>query len=157
IALGIGSSTAVFSTVDRLLLHPVDYPAPERIVDVRREIHFGGASVYQAPGYDAITAWRRGARSIEAIEDLARRDLSLGDDQSASGDEPATVHAAAIGASFFGFAGARPVIGRAFADEDAATSTPTAVMLAESFWRARYGASLGVLGRTLRANGRLLT
>jgi putative ABC transport system permease protein len=157
IALGVGSSTAVFSTVDRLLLHPVDYPGADRIVDVRREIHLGGASVWQTPDHDVVTTWRRDARSIESIEDYARRDLSLGDLPNALGDEPAIVHAAAISSGFFRFAGAHPVIGRDFTDEDAATPSPTAVMLAESFWRARYGGELGVVGKTLRANGRLLT
>lgn len=152
IALGIGASTAVFSTVDRLLIHPVDYPGAARIVTIRREIHLGDMSALQAPTHDVVTAWRAGSRSLEAVEEFGRRDVSPGD-----GDESQSIHAATIGAGFFEFAGVRPVIGRAFTEQDATSAAPTSIILAESFWRTRFGGAIDVLGKTLRVNDQLLT
>ena len=153
IALGIGASTAVFSVVDRLLVRPIAYPGAARMLIVERDISVGPeAHVLAAPAAEAIRAWRRSAHSIEAVEGYARRELRV----SSGDNDDRSIRAAAIDSSFLAFAGVRPLIGRGFSGSETVRNGPPVVLLAENYWRREFGASLDVVGRSLRANGQTL-
>ncbi|MGH9886102.1 MAG: ABC transporter permease, partial [bacterium] len=145
IAIGIGSSTAVFGIVDRLLVHPVTYPHADRIVVVRRDIRISPTTnVWAAPSAEQVDAWRRAARALERIEPYGRRDLSL-----TIGAEAMSVHTASIDTGFLSLVGAHPVAGRSFSADDVAPNAPAVAMLAEPFWRREFGSARDVIGKTL--------
>jgi hypothetical protein len=153
IALGIGANAAVFSVVDRLLVRPLGYPHADRVMVAWRDIHFSDNNLYSSPTPQQTTAWRSGARSIEAVEEFGRSELTLTSPDS-SADPLAAV---AVDSGFFEFANVHPLIGRVFSADDVASGRPTSVMLAELYWRSRFGGSRDVLGRVLHTRDGLLT
>jgi putative ABC transport system permease protein len=147
LALGIGASTAVFSVVSSLLLHPVPYPNANRVVYVDRQPTNGnntGVSVSIMPGASVIRAWRENSHSFEALEAQLTRRTSL---KTTTGD-PSSVQSTAVLPSFAQFAGERPLLGRMFTDDDI-RSGARVVVLGETFWRERLGANRDVLDRVL--------
>jgi predicted permease len=149
LALGIGANTAVFSVINDLLIDPLRYPQSDRLVLISRENAKSGIRI--TPTRHQIEAWT-GARSIDAIEGTASDNTTL----SGEGD-PRTVHQTYVTASFFQFTGARMVLGRPFRPEEAAGDGAPVVILAESFWRAHFGASPAVLGKVLTLDDKRYT
>jgi putative ABC transport system permease protein len=147
LALGVGATTAVFSVVSRLLLHPVPYPHANRMVYVEQAPSTGnntGIPVNITPGAEAVRAWRENSRSFEALEPQLTRRLEL---KTTTGD-PSSVQATTILPSFAEFAGERPLVGRVFNDNDI-RSGARVILLGEGFWRDRLGANRSVLGQAL--------
>ena len=147
LALGIGATTAVFSVVSSLLLHPLPYPNSNRVVYVDQQPTNGnntGVSVSVMPGASLIRAWRENSHSFEALEPQNTQQMPL---KTTTGD-PSSVRSTAVLPSFAQFAGVRPILGRMFSDNDIRGVGRVAV-LNEGFWRERLGASRDVLGRLL--------
>jgi predicted permease len=142
LALGIGASTAVFSVVNSLLLHPLAYPAADRIGTIWRADPKSGAMI--TPGQQQIDVWMRGAQSFEAIEPYNAEPATL----TGRGDA-VEIGTAAVRPSFFPFAGARFLRGRAFTREELENGARVAV-ISESMWRTRFGADDGILGDKIR-------
>jgi putative ABC transport system permease protein len=147
LALGIGATTAVFSVVSTLLLHPLPYPRANRVVYVQEQPASGnntGISVSITPSAKEIRQWRQNAHSFEAMEPTRTRPLSL---KTTTGD-PSSVYTTAILPTFPDFAGARPIAGRMFTDSDIIAGGRVA-LLGETFWRERLGGSRSVLGQLI--------
>jgi predicted permease len=152
IALGIGATTAVFSVVDGLLIHPMSYPGANRVFVVRHDMPMGAnAHVYGPLALEHLVAWRA-ARSLDGVEGYARREMTL-----TTRGEPQVAHAVSIDTSFLAFAGARPLIGRSFSTEDVVANAPRVVLLSEQFWRRQFGADHDVLGKVVQADGQSMT
>ena len=146
LALGIGATTAVFSVVSTLLLHPLAYPDADRIVYIHQQPSSGnntGIAVTVAPSGSVVAAWKAQSRSFEALEGFRVSPTTL-----KTTSEPATIISAAMFPSLPAFAGQRPLIGRMFTTNDIRSGGHVA-LLGESFWRDRLGASTGVLGQTI--------
>jgi putative ABC transport system permease protein len=153
LALGIGANTAVFSVVNSLLLHPLPYPHADRVAILFQEPTLGnqtGMNVMISPRPSLIRAWREGAHSFDDIEAYQTSDMTL---LPARG-EAASVHTAAILPSLPAFADERPLIGRAFSQQDLAEGGHVA-MLSEGIWRTRYGADPRVIGQSVSLDGGL--
>ncbi|MGH7670576.1 MAG: ABC transporter permease, partial [Gemmatimonadaceae bacterium] len=152
LALGIGANTAVFSVVNDLLLHPLDYPNANRLAVVFMQPTAGsvsGVSVFITPTTRTLRAWQAGTHDFEHLEGFATRDMIL-----RAGAGPATVvHGAIVQPSFAAFAGERPLLGRYFTDADVQAKAPVAV-LSDGYWRSRYGSSRGVTGTSIALDGR---
>jgi predicted permease len=149
LALGIGATTAVFSVVSTLLLHPLPYPNADRIVYVTQQPSEGnttGISVTILTNSQVMRAWRQ-SRSFEVLEGFTQFERSL---KTVSG-EPSTVQTAAVFPTFPEFAGARPLVGRMFTQQDIVNGGRVA-LLGESFWRQRLGGSSAVLGQWVTVN-----
>jgi putative ABC transport system permease protein len=147
-ALGIGATTAVFSVVSSLLLHPLPYPHADRIVYVEQEPSEGnntGIQVTITPSASVVRAWQAGARSFDALEGMRISPRSL---RPRGGGEPESIVSAEIFPTFMTFAGERPLLGRTFTASDIERGERT-VLLGESFWRTRFGADSAVLGRAI--------
>ena len=147
LALGIGATTAVFSVVSTLLLHPFSYPHADRLVLVDQRPGRGnnaGISVTLAPSAPAIRAWKQSSHSFEALE-AARIGPKM---VKTTSGEPATVMTGAVLPSFADFAGVRPLVGRMFTDNDIIAGGRVAV-LGEAYWREHLGASKAVLGQMI--------
>ncbi|HEY7879131.1 MAG TPA: ABC transporter permease [Gemmatimonadaceae bacterium] len=146
LALGIGATTAVFSVVSSLLLHPLPYPHSDRMVFVYQEPSTGnntGISVTLAPSADVIRAWIAGSHAFEALEGFASGPVSL-----RTAGEPVQYQGAQVFPSFPRFAGELPIIGRMFTAEDIATHAHV-LLLGEQLWRSRYGGQRDVLGTSV--------
>ncbi len=150
LALGIGATTAIFSIVSTLLLHPVAYPGADRIVVVYQQPTNGnntGMSVRVTPQVGLLRAWRDGAHSFESIEGWATTDAVF---QPPTG-QARVLKSASILPSFATFAGSAPMLGRGFLPEDSAGAR--VALIGEGFWKSRFAADSGILHRTLNLDG----
>jgi putative ABC transport system permease protein len=140
LAVAIGANTAVFSVVDAVVLRPLPLPEPERLSFLTRE-----GDVGIPDGVD----WRAASRTYEDIA-LFLRQWNL--DLTGDGD-PERVFAAVVEPRFFRILKTPPLLGRVLeASDDRVGAEPVAV-LSEPFWRERFGAEPGVLGRSLVLSG----
>jgi predicted permease len=145
LALGIGSNTAVFSAVDRLLWHPLPFPDADRMVFVWQRSPTG--VMRTEPPIDVAEEWGA-ARSFESSVLFDGGTVFLG-----AAGESARVNGAAVPAEFFAFLGVRPVIGRTFTPDETSSGGPGVALLSEGAWKRRFGADRDVLGRTITVDG----
>ena len=146
IAIGVGGTTAMFSVVDALLLRPLPYPEPDRLVMVWTRTSGGPAS---AAAWPEIVDWREQSHSFSDMAAWRGQSVNL------TGEgEPERLVGAFVSDRFFPLLGARPALGRTFsaAETDPATAQPVAV-LGHGLWRRRFGSDPGILGRSLVLNG----
>src|SRR6185503_2679987 len=119
LALGIGATTAVFSVVSSLLLHPVPYPDANRVVVVFQQPIKGnntGMNVTIVPVSQVVRTWKSGARSFEALEAVTSEQSEL-----RTTGEPITLNVTRIEPTFPKFAGAAPIVGRMFSAKEVAS------------------------------------
>jgi putative ABC transport system permease protein len=147
LALGIGANSAIFSVVHNVLLRPLPYGSPERLVLLYgRYPEFGRTSTSLPDFID----WRDGTRSFEQM--AARHDASY----VLTGEgEPERVIADRVTANFFTTLGVRPVLGRDFVpEEDRMGGDDRVVVLSHGYWQRRFGGDPRVLGRQIQLSGR---
>jgi putative ABC transport system permease protein len=147
LALGIGANTTIFSIVNAVLLRPLPFEEPERLVRIFTRTP-GGRLFELSPGkfYD----WQRDARSFEGMamyQCCGFRELALTGTGAAR-----TVRATAVSAGFFEVVRARPALGRVFRQEEDTPGGRYVVVLSERFWRAEFGGNPDVIGRTVKLN-----
>lgn len=144
LALGIGANAAIFSVVNGVLLSPLPFPDPDRIVDIRHEQPYGNVSEPEFNDY------RRDMRSIERLAAYTGTEVNLAGD-----DEPVRVTGARVSDEFFSVLGIAPLLGRTFApDEEKPAPVPSPVIvISEGIWRSRFGADPKILDREVRLNG----
>jgi len=146
LALGIGANAAIFSIVNAVLLRPLPFDHPDRLVrifHVPPQSTFPGItrfSVSPANFYD----WQRAARSFDSMVLFRGRQFGL----TGSGNAERVV-AGAVGAEFFAVAHAQPALGRVFLPEEDSPGRGKVVVLSDKFWRSHFGAAPDVVGRTL--------
>jgi putative ABC transport system permease protein len=151
LALGIGANTAIFSVVDAVLLKPLPYPQPERLVRLyqtlpRENVDNNGVS------YPNYADWAARSRSLEDLAAVRLHDYTLTDR-----GEPALVVGGTATSNLFRLLRARPLLGRTLvASDDAPGAAPVAV-LTERLWRQRFGGDASALGRIATLDGRPFT
>jgi len=145
LALGIGANTALFSVINGVLLNPLPYRNPERLVAVAEKFPpFPEASI----AYPNFLDWVRMNHTFETLAAYRHTDFNL------TGSGPAQrLNAVQVSASFFPLLGVRPVIGRNFSPEDDKQGAPPEVMLSGRFWKSRFASSPEILGRMLKLDG----
>jgi len=139
LTLGIGANTAIFSVIRGVLLRPLPFPEPERLMLAVGVFGDRRAGV-TAPDF---IDWRAGSRTL----DLAA--MTTYNANLTGIDEPERVTAARVTANYFTVLGVRPLLGRVFTPDEEPEGAPHVVMLTEGFWRNRLGADSSALGRTL--------
>ncbi len=144
LALGIGANTAIFSVVNGVLLRPLSYPDPDKLLNVfETTSEFSQASV----AYPNYLDWRRGSRSFTDMG------IYRGDDFNFTGSgEPEQVAGEYVSASVFPTLGVTPFLGRRFLPEEDRQGAVCAVMLSYGFWKQRFAADPNILGRSLTLN-----
>src|SRR5438093_694836 len=152
LALGIGANTTIFSIVNAVLLRPLHFEEPERLVRVFTRTP-GGRRFELSPGkfYD----WQRDAQSFEGMamyQCCGFRELALTGTGTAR-----TVHATAVSAGFFEIVRARPAFGRVFRQEEDTPGGKHVVVLSDRFWRTEFGGNPDVIGRTVKLNDEAYT
>ena len=149
LALGVGATTAVFSVVHGVLLRPLPYAAPDRIVRLWEE-YPGGVSPAGNRWLSRSTyaVWRENARTLDALGGHA-----LIESQVVLGGEAVKEFGARISPAVLATLGARPALGRFLAEDDDREGAPAVVIVSDRLWRERYGSSAGVLGASLVIDG----
>jgi len=148
LALGISANTAIFSVVNAILLSPLPYKEPERlVVPVSVSISRGWdrASITYADYLD----WRNETGIFENVAVFSSQTADL-----AGGGEPERIDVAGVAEEYFAVMGVEPLIGRTFsADEFKPNSTRTLV-ISYRLWQRKFGGDPGVLEQTAYLNGR---
>jgi len=149
LALGIGANTAIFSIVNGVLLNPLPYPEPDRLVALYSRTP---DSPRWSISYPNFLDWVRDNRSFSAL--AAYR----GDDLNLTGiGEPERVTAEMISASFFPMLGVNPVIGRLFRPEEDQVGAAPVVLISGGLWKRKFGSSPEALGKSITLNGTVYT
>jgi putative ABC transport system permease protein len=139
LALGIGANVAMFSVVDAVMLKPLPFPQPERIVRVWEAPRPGSTNATSAVSF---LEWKRLGREFEAMS--AEQTLSVA---LQNGGDPARWSGKAVTADYFRVFGTRASLGRTFApDEDQPGSAPV-VVLSHAAWQSDFGADPEILSR----------
>jgi putative ABC transport system permease protein len=154
LALGIGATTAIFSIVNAVLLRPLPFEEPERLVRIYTRTPGPDGRLFElSPGkfYD----WQRDAQSFEGMamyQCCGFRELALTGTGTAR-----TVRATAVSAGFFEIVRARPALGRVFRQEEDTPGGKHVVVLSDRFWRSEFGGNPDVIGRTVKLNDEAYT
>jgi len=149
LALAIGVNTAIFTIVDSVLLRPLAYHDPDRLVLISgRAIGIGIPDNRNRISVPELKDFERLNRSFTHIAALSGRIFNV-----STGAETWRVDGAAVSASLFPMLGARPQIGRAFTTEDETPGRDRVVVISHSLWKRRFGGSPDIVGRTVRING----
>jgi len=147
IALGIGANAAVFTVVDRVLLRPLPYHEPDRLVWLA-SLHATRGRYSKSSGWD-FSQWRDRTTIFEAVEAYWDRPFTITGTQY-----PEAVVGWQFTATLFATLGATPALGRTFLSEDAEPGRGDVVVLSDALWRRRFNAAPDVVGRVLQLDGR---
>src|SRR5262249_38080258 len=151
LALGIGGTSAIFTVVKAVLLEPMPYRDPGRLVLLWNE--FPGQGVLRAPGSGVeLAEIRRQTQSLHAPAGV------WGGDRTLRGEgDPEHVKVGFVTGNFFPVLGADPLLGRTLAPDDEGDGRAGAVVLSHGLWRRKFGADPNVIGRTVRFDGTTAT
>src|SRR5687768_15183216 len=150
LVIGIGAAVAIFALVNGVLLRPLPYGEPDRLVGVWHNLP--GVSIAkgnQTAG--TYFTYKQLAQSIEGIGVYQTNAVNLSD---ARGGEPQRVRSTDISASLIPVLKVSPLIGRTFTEAEDRPNGPRVVIINEGLWRSRFGADSRVVGRTLDVSGR---
>ncbi len=147
LALGIGANTAIFSVVDALLLRPLPYHEPERLVMLAEKTREGRRTTVAYPNFED---WRARARSFEGMASTRSQALNL-----TGVDKPVQLRGRTVNWNFFQLLGVNPQLGRSFIAEDDRYGAARTALLSNGLWKERFGGDTGVIGRKLLLSGEL--
>ena len=142
LALGIGVTTAVFSVVDGVLLRPLPFPAPERLVQIEERNADGSATDFTGANFTDLHA---ASRTLAAV---AR--YFTGSTTVLGADEALRTEVAAVSPGFFDVLGVRPLHGRLIAPGEGVAGGPQVAVVSRRFWERALGGDRDVAARTLR-------
>ena len=140
LALGIGADTAIFSVVRGVLLRPLPYSRPERLVALQSVIR-GTTTAVSPPDF---VDWRVETRSFSGLAAFYVGTANL----TGSG-EPERLTQAHVSSNFFDLLGVQPTIGRGFRPDEDRPDAPRVAVLSDGLWRRRFGADSSIVGRTI--------
>ncbi|HSU84636.1 MAG TPA: ABC transporter permease, partial [Thermoanaerobaculia bacterium] len=148
LALGIGANTALFSVVDAVLLRPLPFPEPARMMRLEEAPPPPAGSLRAASPADYFD-WRAQSHSFAALAAYRGGSLTL-----TGGQEPEALTAATVMGDFFAVLAIQPVLGRVFAPGEEEPGHDDVVILSQALWQSRFGSDPRVLGRGLVLDGR---
>src|SRR5688572_14844502 len=145
LALGIGATTAIFSVVYGVLLNPLPFDEPDRLVTVRQFAPHGAGT---NQGRATFLTYRENQRVFEGLGAWDAAEVSV----TQSG-EPERVEALLVSAATLPLLRVQPALGRFFSVEDEAPGSPLRVVLTYGYWQRRFGGAGNVVGRRLVIDG----
>jgi predicted permease len=149
LALGIGANTAIFSVVDGVLLRPLPFPHPERIM----RVHFIYNGLPDAGSPPELKDFRTRSRAMQSLAMYTGRSVNL----AREGADPELLVGVQVSANWFNILGITPELGRSFAEGEDREGAPKVAMLSDFIWRRDFNADRGIIGRAIRLNGDLTT
>ena len=148
LALGIGANTAIFSVVDSVLLKPLPYPNPDRLVNIVRVFKSGHGNSTSIPKFNI---WRQENRAFEAMTayDFGGPGMNM-----AGGDIPEQVKAIHTTHEFFRVFGVSAQIGRTYTADEDKPGAAGVVVISDGLWKRRFGGDPGIVGRNINLKRR---
>jgi putative ABC transport system permease protein len=143
LALGIGANTAIFTVVDTVLLQPLAYPQPDRLVQLELSSAEGNANVTSTPKY---AIWRE---QTQVFQDVAAYDGGGPGVNLTGGDRPEQLKGLHVSASFFPLFGASMATGRAFSADEDRPGGARLVVISNGLWRRRFAADPNIVGKNI--------
>jgi putative ABC transport system permease protein len=144
--LGVGANAAAFSVTDFALIRPLPFPNPDRLVRLWE----------RTPGYREMELsppnfrdWQAMSQSFESMGAYWSFSVNL-----VGGAEPETVQGSALTPEVIPLLGIKPLLGRAFSEEEGKPGAPRTLVLSYGYWQSRFGGSSGILGTTLNLDGK---
>jgi putative ABC transport system permease protein len=150
VALGIGAATAIFSVVYGVMLRPLPFHDPSRLVTVW--LTRASGRLFPSAADAAELRQLRGVFTDVALVRSSNINLSLIGDV-----EPQRLQSARVSPNLFSVLGVPPALGRTFASDEDQRGRERVVLLSDALWRSRFGADHGVIGRQIRLDGRPYT
>lgn len=147
LALGIGANTAIFTVVNSVLLQPLAYPEPDRLVQLEMSSPQGNANITSIPKY---IAWKA---QTQVFSDVAAYDVG-GPGMNLTGNGlPEQLKGIHVSASYFPVFGVLFAVGRPFSDQEDRPGGPKLAVLSNGLWHNRFGGDPNVVGKTLALGG----
>ena len=148
LALGIGANTAIFSTVNAVLLRGFPYPhADELVAPVALDTRLGTIGI--SITYHDYLQWKANHQVFSGVAVSE----GLTTDLAADNGAPERVNATAVSEDFFSVLGAKPLVGRFFQKEDHLENAERRIVLSEALWRQRFGSDPSIVGRRIKLRG----
>jgi putative ABC transport system permease protein len=152
LALGIGASTAIFSIVKSVLIQPLPFAQPDRLMQAQ----YRPKPSFSVPQDDVLSwidrgdlvDWRTRSRSFEGIGGYWNHNLTLPGDGL-----PEIIRGNSVTSDLLPSLGVRPALGRFFLPEEAKPGSERLIILSDGLWRSRFGADPGIIGQPIRAIG----
>lgn len=148
LALAIGVNTMIFSVVDGVLVQPLPFADPDRLVELN-ESHPPSGVRRAALSYANLRDWRERSRSFTSIPAVLIRSMAVADR-----GEPERYDGAAISWNLFSTLGVAPALGRDFVAADDRLGAGPVALLSDEIWRVRYKADRNIIGHSMLINGR---
>jgi putative ABC transport system permease protein len=145
LALGIGTTTAVFGVIDAVVLRPLSYADSSRLVIIDEWIPSVGSIPVNALHFQG---WQRTARSFDQIALIGGLNVNVTDSS-----EPESLPAARVSSELFPLLGVQPQLGRVFLADEDVPGRDHVVLISNDLWRRRYSADPQIVGRTISING----
>lgn len=147
-ALAIGVAGTMFSVVNTVLIQPLPFRNPERLVALW-QVDPANAALWRPAAAGNYTDWQRYSQSFEKIGAAVNTSRTL-----TSFDEPDTPLMQLVSSAYFDTLGMRPALGRTFSPEEDRPGGAAVVVLSHELWQRRFGSDPGVLGRTTELDGK---
>ena len=149
LALGIGANTAMFSVINAVLLRPLPYAEPERLVWMNES---GPEVASRWLSYPNFVDWRARSQSFESMSTFRGWSVTL-----TSADQPLNLNARMVAADYFKVMRVAPLLGREFsADDDQPGASPVTI-LSQSFWQTQFASDPNIVGKTITLDDRAYT
>jgi putative ABC transport system permease protein len=154
LALGIGANTAIFSVVNAVLLRPLPFQDPDRLVQVWHvppPKSFPGISKFEVSPANYLD-WASQSHSFEGMAIYGYANYNL-----TGKGEPESISAIRVSPEFFSVLRARPMLGRTFAPEENETGHGQVVVLSQPFWQTHFASDPNIVGQTISLNSQSYT
>jgi putative ABC transport system permease protein len=158
LALGVGANSAIFSVVNAVLLRPLPFEEPDRLVRVCTTTTIGNFPLIAVTSWKDFVDWRQQSNAFEGMAVFSGDEDSYGD-----ADGVARIDTADVSAGFFELLRVNPILGRTFTADDKTghrigplypiTGADGVTILGEGLWRQRFGADPSIVGRSIIVDG----
>jgi len=150
LALGIGANTAIFSVIETVLLRPLPFGAPDRLVWLNGKFPQSDGAGVSPPDFRDYRADNKTFERLAAMGYIAFP-------ANLAGDKPEQVLTTIVSASFFDTLGTRPLLGRDFLPSDEQVNLPQVAILGYGLWQRGFGGDRDIVGRNVRIDSQSLT
>jgi len=147
LALGIGANTAIFTVINTVLLQPLSYPDPDRLVQLELSSPQGKGNITSIPKFNI---WKEQA---QVFQDVSAYDQGGPGINLTGGDRPEQLKGIHVSSSFFQLFGARVVAGRTFSSEEDRPGGPPVVVVSGGLWRRSFGGDRNLVGKSIDLGG----
>ena len=152
LALGIGSTAGVFSIVNGVLLKPLPYPEPDRLIRIFETAPPAQGSEIRSIAIPTLFDWRRDLKQFDDLALYGPTTFAIAGD-----GHPEQVQGATTTASLFTTLGARPLLGRVFTPDEERPGGPLAIILSHRLWLRRFGGDSSMIGRIIQLDRKSFT